>query len=240
MNFRKFLLICVLTVFTFVNASADEILPIDNGLTTYHTSPRYRASEEHPLRIVSYIIHPIGWLLREAVTRPISYFTSSTKVTRSVFGYRESGDYKDPYCFSSGNAIPDCRSIPPYDYMQAEPVQETSVVSNEIYFPNVNFDFDVRTLNEMGRAKVKQISEILSDDSDVNVVLEGHTDARGSEAYNNTLGMDRAEAVRSELVSLGVSADRLSTVTFGKSRPLVDEATDSARALNRRVEVHNE
>ena len=52
------------------------------------------------------------------------------------------------------------------------------------------------------------------------------------------LGMDRAEAVRKELVSLGIPAERLSTVTFGESQPLFAEKEDWARAANRRVETH--
>ena len=50
--------------------------------------------------------------------------------------------------------------------------------------------------------------------------------------------MDRAEAVRQELVNLGVPAERLSTVTFGKSQPIYSEQEDWARAVNRRVEVN--
>jgi hypothetical protein len=79
---------------------------------------------------------------------------------------------------------------------------------------------------------------MLKQDVAVKVVLEGHTDYIGSDGYNQKLGMDRAEAVRSELVSQGIASDRLATVTFGESRPVINEQTDHARAVNRRVEVH--
>jgi len=72
--------------------SAQDLLPADNGLASYHSSPRYRESESHPLRVAAYVLHPIGWLAREVVFRPFSYFASSTETTRSVFGYREPFD----------------------------------------------------------------------------------------------------------------------------------------------------
>src|SRR5437773_922107 len=68
---------------------AQDQLPTDNGLATYHAAPRYRESESHPLRVLAYVVHPIGWVLREVIFRPLSYFASSTEVTRSVMGYRE-------------------------------------------------------------------------------------------------------------------------------------------------------
>ena len=72
------------------------------------------------------------------------------------------------------------------------------------------------------------------------VVLEGHTDERGSEAYNKKLGLDRAEAVKAELIAQGIPADQLSTVTFGEGRPLYQEKEEWAYAANRRVEMHPE
>jgi OOP family OmpA-OmpF porin len=102
----------------------------------------------------------------------------------------------------------------------------------------VNFDFNKRTLNEQGRAVAATIAKTLSSESNLKVVLQGHTDYIGSDAYNDALGMDRARAVLAELVRLGIAEDRLSAVSFGETVPLIDEKTDAARAANRRVEVH--
>jgi outer membrane protein OmpA-like peptidoglycan-associated protein len=107
-----------------------------------------------------------------------------------------------------------------------------------VYFPDVNFDFDSRKLTSLGKAKAAQVGQMLSKDQSVKVVLQGHTDYKGSDQYNMKLGMVRAEAVRQELVALGVSPERLSTVSFGESQPLFTEQEDWARAANRRVEVH--
>jgi len=224
--------------------SAQEMIPVANGMATYHTAPRYRDSESHPLRIVSYIVHPVGWLAREVIFRPLSYFASSTETTRSIMGYREPFDYRQPECFTADDSAPDCRSLSPFNYdaAPAVPVEAPvgAVVQSEqrVYFPNVGFDFDKRTLSDLGKGRVHEIARTLQNSGAVKVVLQGHTDYMGTDAYNEKLGLDRAEAVRSELVALGVSADRLSTVTFGESQPVFAEQEDWARAVNRRVEVH--
>lgn len=226
--------------------SAQDRLPRDNGIYTYHTTPRYRDSESHPLRVVGYVFHPVGWALREGIFRPLSYFVSSNETRASIFGYREPYDYREPECFSPESGVPDCRAIAPFNYDSGqiieEPVTEDFIAAlpaeRHVYFPDVNFDFDVRKMNTLGTGKAHQIARLLQEDSGVHVVLEGHADYIGSEGYNEKLGMDRADAVRKKLVDLGVSPDRISTVTFGKSKPIFDNETDWARAVNRRVSVH--
>jgi len=69
-----------------------------------------------------------------------------------------------------------------------------------------------------------------------NVTIEGHADERGSEEYNLALGERRAEGVRRYLADLGVSSGRLSTVSFGESRPAVQGHDESAWRYNRRAE----
>jgi outer membrane protein OmpA-like peptidoglycan-associated protein len=217
-----------------LSIEAQELLPRDQGYMTYHAAPEYRISEEHPLRIAAYIVHPVGWLLREGVTRPLSYFAASTETRRDVMGYRYPHDYRTPDCFSASDTIPDCRSLSPFNYAgEATPAEAASV-----YFPNVNFDFNKRTLNEQGKAVTETIAKMLASEPTLKVVLQGHADYIGSDSYNDALGMDRARSVLAELVRLGVSDDRLSAVSFGETVPLIDEKTDAARAANRRVEVH--
>ena len=225
-------------------ASAQDRLPYDNGISSYHGAPRYRESESHPLRIVGYVLHPIGWVAREVFFRPLSYFASSTETTRSVMGYREPYDYRQPSCFAPDETIPDCRTITPFNYdtgsegnADGQGEAAVNVGGKAVYFPDVNFDFNSRRLSPLGVARAKAVAEMIQKDGAVKVILQGHTDNRGSDDYNMKLGMDRAEAVRQELVSNGVSADRLSTVSFGKSQPLFNDDSDWARAANRRVEV---
>ncbi len=219
-------------------ALAQEQLPYDNSdhdVGDYHPSPAYRESESHPLRILAYIVHPIGWVARELIFRPLSYFASSTPETSEVMGYREPFDFRKPSCFSRGDAVPDCRKMAPFNY---DSVSEAGGAQQVVYFPDVNFDFNKHTLNRVGKEKAIEVSKMLSRGEPVNVELQGHADKRGSDGYNMKLGMDRAEAVKAELVSLGIPAARLSTVSFGERKPLFTEEEDWAYAANRRVEVH--
>lgn len=237
--------VCVVCLFYGGVSLAQDVLPRDNGLATYHTSPRYRESESHPLRLAAYILHPVGWVLREGVFRPLSYFASSSQTRRSVMGYREPFDYREPECFSADDSVPDCHALMPFNYDGSVPLAvgeeapAAAAMSREIYFPDVNFDFDVRKLNDLGKGQARRVAEILKKQGGgVQIVLQGHTDYKGSEAYNEKLGMDRADAVRQELVALGIPAERLSSVTFGETQPIFSEQENWARAVNRRVETH--
>ncbi|MEZ4754511.1 MAG: OmpA family protein [Bdellovibrionota bacterium] len=241
----------VIIALTFsLPASAQDSLPRDNGMSDYHTWPRYRESESHPLRILGYALHPIGWVAREAIFRPLSYFASSTETTRSVMGFREPFDYREPECFNADDSTPDCRTLAPFDYglsQSPDPAdgsigtlgtEPSGQLVRQVYFPDVNFDFDDRKLTPLGKGKVRQLAAVLQNTPGLHVVLEGHTDQIGTEAYNEKLGLDRAEAVKGELLAQGLSNERLSSVTFGKSKPVFAETDDWARAVNRRVEVH--
>lgn len=228
------------------SALCQDQMPDDTGLFNYHTSPRYRESESHPLRTAAYVLHPVGWIAREAVYRPLSALFGSTRFTRSFFGFREPFDYRRPECFSGDDTVPDCRSLSPFNYESpvtsdvASDVGSMDTHDSQVFFPDINFDFDKRTLNALGKGKVKVLASMLSSKPNITVVLEGHADYKGSDAYNQKLGMDRAEAVRMELENLGVSGARLSTVSFGETQPLIDEDSDWARAVNRRVSVKPE
>ena len=68
--------------------------------------------------------------------------------------------------------------------------------------------------------------------------LQGHTDNRGSEAWNLTLSQQRADAVRDYLISIGIPDDRLIARGFGMTRPVSTNETEEGRANNRRTEVH--
>lgn len=239
---RRFIL-AALTCFAFNSSAvfAQDILPTDHTDSDYHPSPRYRESESHPLRIIAYALHPIGWAARELIFRPLSYFASSTPETRAIMGYREPFDFRQPSCFSANQDTPDCHRIKPFDYNS----NVGKIVENEgsevqrqaLYFPDTNFDFNKRTFNASGKEKVKVAAEILKRQGYLKVVLEGNTDARGSEQYNQKLGLDRAEAVKSELVAQGIPVDTLATVSFGETRPLFTEKEEWAYAANRRVHV---
>lgn len=82
-----------------------------------------------------------------------------------------------------------------------------------------------------------QIAEALKDQDDKRVLIEGHTDSRGSDATNQALSKARADSVGSFLITRGVPAERVTTAGLGPSRPVADNNTAEGRANNRRVEI---
>ncbi len=98
----------------------------------------------------------------------------------------------------------------------------------------VFFDFDSSVINAEGQATLQKQAEWLKNNS-TNVTVEGHCDERGTREYNLALGERRANAAKRYLVSLGVPANRIQTVSYGKERPAVVGSDESAWAQNRRA-----
>jgi outer membrane protein OmpA-like peptidoglycan-associated protein len=106
-----------------------------------------------------------------------------------------------------------------------------------VSMPDVLFDFNKYTLKPEARERLAKISGIVLAYPDLKLAIEGHTDAIGSDEYNQTLSEKRAEGVRGYLVSSGVVPDHVTALGLGKSNPVADNATASGRKLNRRVEM---
>jgi len=106
-----------------------------------------------------------------------------------------------------------------------------------VSMPDVLFDFNKYTLKPEARERLAKISGIVLAYPDLKLDIEGHTDAIGSDEYNQTLSEKRAEGVRGYLVSSGVVPDHVTAVGLGKSNPVADNATASGRKLNRRVDM---
>ncbi len=101
----------------------------------------------------------------------------------------------------------------------------------------VNFEFNQSTLLPEAEATLDVVGETMQKYPDLRFRIDGHTDAVGSEAYNQELSARRATAVRDYLVgSFGIDAGRLDTRGFGESEPIATNATATGRTLNRRVE----
>jgi peptidoglycan-associated lipoprotein len=99
---------------------------------------------------------------------------------------------------------------------------------------DIHFQYDSAALDETARATLEKHAVWLQTHRDVRVTIEGHCDERGTTDYNLALGEQRARAAWDYLVSLGVAADRLRTVSYGKERPLDPGQTEEAFARNRR------
>ena len=102
-------------------------------------------------------------------------------------------------------------------------------------FDDVRFDFDKSEVKEDGRKTCQVVADYLKKHPQAKMLIEGHCDERGTAEYNMALGERRATAVMTYLVSLGVPKAALSTVSFGKEKPLDPGHNEEAWAKNRRA-----
>jgi peptidoglycan-associated lipoprotein len=100
---------------------------------------------------------------------------------------------------------------------------------------DIHFNFDRYDIRPEDAAILRENAALLKKFSNVKVQIEGHCDARGTVEYNLALGERRANQTKAYLVSLGVSTDRISTISYGKERPLDPGQTEEAWAKNRRA-----
>jgi outer membrane protein OmpA-like peptidoglycan-associated protein len=100
----------------------------------------------------------------------------------------------------------------------------------------INFDVDKSTIRPESMGTLNMISQILKDNPELKFDIEGFTDNSGNPAHNLSLSQDRANAVKTQLVSMGISASRLTAKGFGDTKPISDNSTAGGRANNRRVE----
>ena len=100
---------------------------------------------------------------------------------------------------------------------------------------DVFFDYDKFALSADSRSALENNARQLRDASSFDIVIEGHCDERGTNAYNLALGEKRAKAAKDYLVSLGVSPRRVTTVSYGEERPFEKGNNERAWAKNRRA-----
>ena len=106
-----------------------------------------------------------------------------------------------------------------------------------VNMPDVLFDIGQFTLKPAARERLARISGIVLAYPELKLEIEGHTDATGSDAFNQTLSEKRADATRDYLVGQGIPAASIGATGYGKTRPIADNATSAGRKLNRRVEM---
>jgi outer membrane protein OmpA-like peptidoglycan-associated protein len=115
---------------------------------------------------------------------------------------------------------------------EAASIQRTQNVLTATFKSEVMFDFDSSTLKPGAYQEMDRVARILNKYSQTTIRVEGHTDSKGSEAYNQTLSEKRAMAVKNALVQRGVDPLRIQTVGYGESQPI-----SSNDAVNRRVSI---
>jgi len=218
----------------------------------------YDDSQSHPLRVVAYALHPWGMLVEWVLARPFHALVSATPELEYIYGHRPHPPiFVEPqtaYDYGVSKRVPVQEPTAPKKMTFNEPVAEkvsikevvvekpvvkevTKVVEVEkIVFPDVAFEFNSAQLTDLGKGKVVLAAQKLKEKSPLAVVIEGHTDHVGSNEYNQRLGLLRAEVVKQELNRLGVDTSRMSVTSLGETRPLLEENTNWARAVNRRAE----
>ena len=97
------------------------------------------------------------------------------------------------------------------------------------------FDTDMFNIDAEDQAALREQANYLSQYANARATVEGHADERGTREYNLALGERRANAAKNYLVSLGVAPDRLTTVSYGKERPVAVGSNEEAWARNRRA-----
>jgi peptidoglycan-associated lipoprotein len=134
---------------------------------------------------------------------------------------------------------------PPTDFVREEPRVTAEVLPNDIeelnraaqthgWVQDAFFSYDESTLTSEAQAALGATATWLKSHPDINLLIEGHCDERGTEQYNLALGDRRANIAKEYLATLGVDAGRIKTVSYGVERPFDPGHTEQAWAKNRR------
>ena len=120
----------------------------------------------------------------------------------------------------------------------APPPQENNATQAELFAQNMKdvfFDYDSYDVTQQYQQVLSADARFLQQHPDMNFTIEGHCDERGSTEYNLALGDNRANATKQALVSLGISANRIRTISYGKEKPFCTESNEACWAQNRRA-----
>ena len=128
------------------------------------------------------------------------------------------------------------------DEVSAEPVRidvylQPVKAGHSFVLNNIFFDTDEYTLNDLSTVELYKLNAFLVINPDISIMICGHTDDVGTEDYNQVLSKNRAAAVYTFLVELGIDPSRLRYKGFGKSQPISENDTEEGRAENRRTEI---
>lgn len=115
-------------------------------------------------------------------------------------------------------------------------IDKKVTTDGKIVMHGILFDVDKATLLPESMGSINQIYNLLKKDASLKFEIDGHTDNTGEAAHNLTLSQQRADAVKTQLVSMGIDGSRLSTKGFGDTKPISDNDSPEGKANNRRVE----
>ena len=242
------------------NGVENSLIVASDGKTAYFASDKsgygqedifwFHLPKEHQAKQVAYLNTKV--LDAESKT-PLKASVeivdlATGKVMISSFTYTKTGDFftclpantnyavnvsRDNYLFHSENFSLNQQSA--LQALQLEIELQRPKKGSAIVLNNIFFDTDAYTLKSESETELKTLFTFLTDNPDLQVEIEGHTDNLGGEAYNLSLSENRAKAVYDYLVENGIPANRLTYKGFGASQPMADNETDQGRAENRRT-----
>jgi peptidoglycan-associated lipoprotein len=122
----------------------------------------------------------------------------------------------------------------PGSAQRLEEMRRDQIATAAAGLQDVFFEFDRWTISEQGREALQISADWLRANPSKKLTIQGHCDERGTSGYNLVLGEKRARSIRQYLVDLGVKADRLRAVSYGKERPFCQERTEECYQQNRR------
>jgi peptidoglycan-associated lipoprotein len=141
---------------------------------------------------------------------------------------------------AASTAPPPVEAPPPVDNGAVTTGESSNVVPGSAEDLRVNvgdtvhFGLNEYNVNEEDRGVLQRQAQWLQKYSQVRITVEGHCDERGTREYNLALGARRANAVKEYLVSVGVAANRVDTISYGKERPICTQSSEDCWAQNRR------
>ncbi len=168
---------------------------------------------------------------------------SQKKVAPSTEGAAVSQDQADPKKDDKLITQPkdDARKIPSESITERELSKaesrdiESSIREIQKKLKDVFFEYDRYDLTEDAKAVARELSQILSKNKNIKVIIEGHCDERGTNEYNLGLGDKRAHSVKSYLMSLGIPSKIIETVSYGEEKPVCKENYEACWSKNRRA-----
>lgn len=146
----------------------------------------------------------------------------------AAFGSPEADAAAEPPPSVSAPATPSAPLVPP-------PTTSAPRVPPQARVPTIVARFDREAKEPSDQSAIRALAAAMIEDHDATIVLEGHSDTIGAQDYNTDLSLERAMWVKSRLVDMGISPERIQTEGLGSTRPLREDM--DAQAVNRRVEV---